>query len=177
VLDNVQEWAETWNQLKSKVQDRLRGELGSEVGISGNFLSMDVTSPSSYGSFAWLFEATDIFVFNYLLSENQVHLGSFQGALTKMVMDAPKGSIFAFVDRLEYDTNSQFSNGSVLNVVRNSNLEVCDRVEFSGCVSDRENALNPYIMRFSPRRPRRWYRTQQRRRPTAFAIVARKPVS
>ena len=93
VLDNIPEWAESWTQLGTIVQDRMRSALNTKVSVSKSFLQMDVTSPTSYKSYAWLFEGIDIFVFNYLLSENQVHLETFRDALDEMVAKAPEGSM------------------------------------------------------------------------------------
>lgn len=172
VLDSVPYWSETWVQLSDASQLLLRNRFNCNTVIHREFQPMDVVSADSYRSYGWLFERVNIFIYNYLLSENQIRLSDFSGAFSEMIADAASGSFFVIIDRLERNTHFRTQ---VREMVANSGLQVCDDIEHAGVVTDQECAFGEYLQRFAPRRPRRWFRTQQMRYPTAFAIVARKP--
>lgn len=175
ILDSVPHWSETWGQLADVCQSLLFDRFGLACVIHRSFQTMDTVDAKSYQNYGWLFEETDIFVYNYLLSENQIRLDDFQNAFAEMIADASSGCFFVIIDRLE--RNSDFRN-RVTELVSRSSLQICNEFELGGgadgVVTDRETAFGEYIQRFAPRRPRRWIRTQMMKYPTAFAIVARK---
>ncbi len=172
VLDNVPQWGESWNHLSDAIRV---GQSPSIIrNITRGFYPMDVTQPASYQSYAWLFQSIDLFVYNYLLSENQIRLADFGNALKEMVVRSRNGTFFVFVDRVEYASGCHFGSQNAEDLVQLCGLTMLNKMDFADCVTDRELAFGDYIKRFAPRRPRRWYRTPQNRNPTAFAVVAQK---
>lgn len=171
VLDSVPHWAETWEIIASECQNLLTRHIGRYPVIHKAFQPMDVVDPLDYANYAWLFEKIDIFVYNYLVSENQVRLQGFEGALSDMVEKAKAGCFFVVIDRLERMTSFR---SNVRDVFDRSGLDVVCDFEIGGVMSDDESALGDYLRRFD-RRPRRWFRTRWARHPTVFAIVAQKP--
>lgn len=174
ILDSVPQWAETWGYLSDVVQEIFKNELNTSPVIHRTFQPMDVTDPTNYTDYPSMFRRLNLVVYNYLLSENQVRLENFSAALVDTVRRVPSGCIFAFIDRLEYDTVSQFSRTDVRSLINTSGLQILEEGELAGVVTDSESVLDEYRQRFSQRRPRRWYRTPNGRRPTVFTIIAQK---
>lgn len=172
VLDRVQTWSETWRVL-ARASEELLKEKDLNVTLSREFQAMDVTEPSAFESYGELFGEQDIFIFNYILSENQVRLNGFKETLGRLIQLAKPGAMFVFVDRIEYVSKSTFVR-DVEAMINSSGLVNIEREDWSGCIDDPESDLEPYRTRFD-RRPRRWYRTYHHHNPTAFTIVATKP--
>lgn len=171
ILDNVPQWSETWSHLADAIQELLNTHLRVRVTINRSFHPMDVVDANGYRSYAWLFRQTDLFVYNYLLSENQVRMQHFVAALNEMATRASVGSYFLVIDRLERNTN--FREQARIAMIK-SGLSIVSEYEFGGVMTDGESALLPYTMRFQPRRPRRWFRTLHAHHPTVFVVVAKK---
>lgn len=116
LLDNVPQWAETWQQLADAVELELQlatEEAGSKTcpSIVPAFLPLDVLKAESYKSYAYQFSAAQVIVFNYLFSENKTRLAEAKGAVERLHAMAPKGCVFVVIDRLE--NNRTFSDGVV----------------------------------------------------------------
>jgi hypothetical protein len=107
VLDNVPQWAETWDQLAEAIDEEL-GKVFAERGevsptIVNSFLQLDVLDQASYKDYLHKFKRTDIVVFNYLFSENKTQLDKATKALRHLLKVTPAGCIFVVIDRLEHD--------------------------------------------------------------------------
>ncbi len=173
VLDFVPQWSETWNHLANVAQTMIGcPSCGHGCHVSRQFLPMNVIEKGSYEDYGWFFAEQDIFVLNYLLSENQVELGDFADTLNLIVNRAKDNAYFVVIDRLE--NNPTFQN-SVSAQLAGAGLSVLSEREFhrTNTVADPETDLGDYLTRFN-RRPRRWFRTFNHREPTAFSIVAQK---
>ncbi len=113
VLDNVPQWAETWQQLAEAVEDEFRASLVDEgwepPTIAEKFLPMDVLDATSYEPYAYQFGKADIVVFNYLFSENKTRLDDARAAIECLAAKCPPGCVFVVIDRLEH--NPAFSDG------------------------------------------------------------------
>jgi hypothetical protein len=174
VLDRVSQWGESWSiladQCRSILQARFHGQ-GFSPSVESNFQPIDVTDPSSYGNYGWLFSQTDIFVFNYLVSENKVRMDAFRNALAAIVAASRSGSTYVFIDRLEAD--GAFST-STKQTIQDVGLTSVKDFEIDGCMADSESDLGDYPQQLNAR-PRRWFRTRYNRDPTVFVVVAQKP--
>lgn len=174
VLDLTPQWAETWKLLAAAAEEHLDATPQTEWSkptLSRNFQPMDVVNPSSYSSYASFFEDTDMFVFNYLLSENKVRLPDFAKALTVLASKAPEKCQFVFIDRLEHQTSFR---SDVIELIKNTGLVIRNpNKTYDSCMDEDEAALSDYPKRFGSR-PRRWFRTKKTRKPTVFAVVAQK---
>jgi hypothetical protein len=104
VIDNVPEWGESWELLAEACQELMSQHLGHCPIIHRGFYPLNATDPSSYNPYAWLLEKVDVIVFNYLLSENQVRLPEFEGALSIIKKRTKDETLFVVIDRLERNT-------------------------------------------------------------------------
>jgi hypothetical protein len=170
VLDNVPEWSETWTYIANESQNAFLTNSGTPPIIHKMFIPMDVVEASSYKSYAWLFEKTDLVIFNYLLSENKVRLPIFANALDELILRTPSGCYFAVIDRLEHTTTFR---QDVINIFSQSGLKIHECFEFDGVMSDYETPLGDYPTRFKSH-PRKWFRTPDKKYPTVFSFVAQK---
>lgn len=107
VLDNVPQWAETWQPLAGVVEDYLASSLADRgiqpPTVAPVFLPFDVLDISSYQDYAFQFEKADIVVFNYLFSENKTRLASGRPAVERLAELTPHGCSFVIIDRRESD--------------------------------------------------------------------------
>ena len=106
VIDNVPEWAETWQQLADAVEEEfrssLRGNIDEPPTINQTFLPLDVLDlPNS--NYTFQFKRADLIVFNYLFSENKTKLDEVQRAIEHLARIASEDCIFVVIDRLEND--------------------------------------------------------------------------
>jgi hypothetical protein len=170
VLDKTHHWGETWDHLADCCEDALRSGLPTWPSINKSFHPMDVMSQDSYRPCAFMFRRTNVFVFNYLLSENQVRLSDFGHCLDEMIVRSPGDALFVFIDRLERQTEFRTQ---VRETISLSGLAILSDFELGGCMDDPEADLGSYPTRFGFR-PRRWFRTHAGRHPTVFAVVAEK---
>ena len=106
VLDNVNQWAETWIQLAKASEQQLETKLESgRPTISPQFLRLDALEPSSYSDFTTMFKDTDIVVCNYLFSENKTKLDLAGQAIARLADAVSDGCSFVVIDRLEQNTS------------------------------------------------------------------------
>lgn len=179
VLDGVPQWSESWMMLAKEAEAEL-AQLAQRVGcppppIAPMFLPMDVMNAASYQNYGFAFGAVDIIVMNYLLSENKTRLAAFHPALQFMVSRATAGTLLVFIDRKEYAPGTTFLP-NIRWLTQNSGLEVIEEIEFGKTLDRDEQAsdLDDYLDKFK-RLPRVKFWDSWQRRPTAFAIICRKP--
>jgi hypothetical protein len=172
VLDRVAQWGESWSNLADQCRSILQARFAAPASpsVESNFQPIDVTDPGSYANYGWLFGQTDIFVFNYLVSENKVRMDAFRKALAAIVSASRSGSTYVFIDRLEAD--GAFS-ASTKQAIQDVGLASVKDFTIDGCMADSESDLGDYPKRLNAR-PRRWFRTQYNRDPTVFVVVAQK---
>lgn len=171
VLDRVDQWSETWEHIADACTDAL-AQNGIFVTVQPFSNKIDVMDPASYTKFAWAFRNVDLFVFNYLLSENQVQLSNFACTLTEMVSKASPNSTFVFIDRIEYDYNSTFKMETVKDIIKSAQLIVQEDFQIGHVMTDDKNVWGEYLQRFYPRKPRYSFMTDGDRKPTAQVLVA-----
>ena len=127
IVDEVQEWADTWTQLAEASEEELRSSLASydiePPVISPQFLGFDVLDPSTYKKFPHIFKKTDMVVFNYLFSENKAKLDAVQQALAELAKTTREDCAFVVIDRLE--SNPIFTNKVVKLFESAFGVEVC----------------------------------------------------
>jgi hypothetical protein len=172
VLDLVPQWGESWNHLASGCRQAFQKALGVQLMLDKSFYPVDVTDPNGCAQYAWLLGEADLMIFNYLLSENQVHMASFQVTLQHYVNGEKPGCYFAFIDRNENNANfiqqtQATLQGAHLNIIQ----------EFfvgSYTVPFESTPLQSYESRFG-QKVRRWLVTRPpHREPTAFFILGQK---
>ncbi|MFZ4659651.1 MAG: hypothetical protein ACOYNY_21775 [Caldilineaceae bacterium] len=173
LLDKVSEWSETWEQISEICIDSL-SQQGIPIAVKPFSNEMDVVDPASYKKFAWAFGNVDLFVFNYLLSENQIRLNDFACTLSAMVNKASPGSYFVFIDRIEYDLlRSTFDMETVKRIVQATDLIIKEDFPLGRVMTDSKNAWGDYLQRFSPRNPRFSFETNDKdKKPTVRVFVA-----
>ena len=175
VLDQVDEWGDTWELLKKAAKSELRSTGQPGITIEANFKTMDIVDPASYSKYVSLFGDVDVFVFNYLLSENQLRIPLFGGALQEIARRAKSGAYFLVIDRLEQLTS--FRN-DVNDAFLLQGLTVLQEVEIGNPpnhrMTDDYAALDPYLAAFGNRKPRQWFRDWKTQVPTVFALLAQK---
>ena len=105
VLDNISEWADTWDPLADEVKDYVKTHFAVDgikpPVIAPAFLTFDVLDPSSYQNYQHRFKKADIVVFNYLFSENKTKFEQAQLALERLVTLTPTECTFIVIDRKE----------------------------------------------------------------------------
>jgi hypothetical protein len=116
VLDNIPQWAETWQQLADAVEEELQRATSEDntatcPSIVPAFLPLDVLKAESYTSYSYQFSTSQVIVFNYLFSENKSRLTEALGAVASLRAMAPKGCEFVVIDRLE--GNRTFSDSVI----------------------------------------------------------------
>jgi hypothetical protein len=172
VLDRVQEWVDTWMLLANATGGWLNQRFGRRIPLAPQFHQMDVTDSASYDKLAFLFQTFDMFVFNYLLSENKVRLGGFVPALRTMVAQARPGAAFVFIDRSEADPKFR---DDVRATAQASGLRDIETFSIGGSMDDHPEAdLGDYPAHFR-RRPRRWFRHSQTLREEVFVLIGVRP--
>jgi len=175
LLDKVEEWNETWEQISDACSDSLL-QNGLQVAIHPFPNRIDVIDPTSYKNLAWAFRNVDLFVFNYLLSENQIRLNDFAGALSEMVNKASSGCYFVFIDRVEYDRQrSTFDMEAVKRIVQATGLPMEEDFPLGHVMTDDKQVWCNYLQRFSPRKPRfSLMRDDKDKNPTVRVFVAKR---
>jgi hypothetical protein len=116
VLDNVPQWAESWQQIADAVEEELQSatnEHESKIcpSIVPAFLPLDVLKADSYKSYSYQFGNSQVIIFNYLFSESKTRLADAKGAVARLLEIAPKGCVFVVIDRLE--NNPKFKDDVV----------------------------------------------------------------
>lgn len=104
LLDNVPEWAESWNALEHAIRAKFTEDYGQRrqwpFTISKSFQPFDMTKVEQYANLVQLF-VHDIYILNYVISEILTNYEAFGSLINTMAAHAPTGARFVFVDRNE----------------------------------------------------------------------------
>lgn len=106
LLDEVEEWAETWSLIEREIKSFLREKFGKTSSwpfiVSKSFIPFDVTKTANYGSIKHLFDQ-DLFILSYVVSEifEDEQVGGLEKLLDAMAAAAKPGSKFLIIDRSE----------------------------------------------------------------------------
>lgn len=102
LLDNIPEWAESWNALEGAIRARLKALYGERrqwpFTTSKTFQPFDMTKVEQYANLAQLF-VHDLYILNFVVSEileNEEALGNL---INRMAEHAPAGAYFLIADR------------------------------------------------------------------------------
>lgn len=102
LLDNIPEWAESWNALESAIKKKFAEDYGQRRNwpftTSKSFQPFDMTRVEQYANLIQLF-VHDLYILNYVVSEifsNHEALGSL---INRMSEHAPAGARFVIIDR------------------------------------------------------------------------------
>lgn len=187
VLDRVPQWSDSWEQMAAAGEKTLSKSSGIEadrLAISPMFTPMDVMDAMAYHSYATAFSSTDIFVMNYILSENQTRLDAFPSVLDVLTRRAKSGSYFVFIDRRQRNLDL---DGRTVSWCGAAGLQVELNMPMPARNIDNEDSVDPdlgnYPRRFRPpgtsrdRLPRLKFfkEVNGQRYATAFCVIARKP--
>lgn len=171
LLDRVPHWGETWSLIAEQCELHIDQKFEEDKPrIHRSFYPMDVTDPGSYEPYAWLFRKTDIFVFNYIWSENQGRMAEMGKALAALVDKAREGAYFVIIDRLEYRTKFVEKLAAAVNA---TGLSLIWEHKFGGRLSNDEQSsdLGEYGKHFG-RNPRvKFFGGREARVPTVVAGV------
>ena len=177
VMDNVQEWSDTWTQLAEASEEELRKSLvldGSDLPtIADHFLSFDVLDSTSYGNFLVQFSKIDIVVFNYLFSENKTKLEEAKLALERLAYITNEDCAFVVIDRLE--NNPRFSTEVASLFESAFGVEVHIQT-LAGTLDADEQAseMGTMLTETLQHSPRVKFFTPRRRDPTVFWFVVKR---
>jgi hypothetical protein len=106
LLDEVEEWVESWNLIEGAIRNFLRENFGKPSSwpflISKSFVPFDITKMSGYGNLKQLF-GQDLYILNYVVSEiyEQDQLDGVGKVLKAMVQSAESGAKVLIIDRNE----------------------------------------------------------------------------
>jgi hypothetical protein len=102
LLDNVPEWAESWNALEAAIKVRFSADFGTRRNwpftVSKFFQPFDMTRVEQYANLNQLF-VQDLYILNYVVSEIFSEHDALGNLLNTMAAHAPSGSRFLFIDR------------------------------------------------------------------------------
>ena len=177
VIDNVQEWSDTWIQLAEASEEELRASLvldGIELPtIADHFLAFDVLDSTNYENFLVHFSKIDMVVFNYLFSENKTRLEAAQPALEHLAKITNEDCPFVVIDRLE--NNPSFSDRVVSLFKSAFGVEVHLQT-FAGTLDTDEQVseMGNMLIESLGYSPRITFRTPLRGDPTVFWFVVKR---
>jgi hypothetical protein len=106
LLDEVEEWAETWNLTEKEIRNFLKLNFGKAPSwpftISKSFIPFDITEMDNYGNVRQLF-GQDLYILNYVVSELfEAHdLEGLRKLVKAMVESSQPGSKVLVIDRNE----------------------------------------------------------------------------
>jgi hypothetical protein len=177
LLDRVPQWGESWDQLAGLCENELE-TIATEARIAApavapQFHGMDVTDPTSYKSYAWLFSNVDLVVFNYLISENLEHLDDLAKCLSLLAKKTRDGA-FLFIDRKEY---SDRINDWLLKTLPTVGLAKVGELQTHGGCMSTDELIDPDLGKYPERfksGPRVKFETRPYGTPTAFSVTAKK---
>ena len=177
VIDNVQEWSDTWTQLAEASEEELRTSLVLDdielPTIADHFLSFDVLDSTNYGNFLAQFSKIDMVVFNYLFSENKTRLEEAQPALEHLANITNQDCAFVVIDRLE--NNPRFSNEVVSLFESAFGVEVHLQTLAGTLDTDEQtSAMGEMLTETLKYSPRAKFFTPLRRDPTVFWFVVKR---
>ena len=178
VIDNVQQWSDTWGQLAEASEEELRTSLVSDgvelPTIADHFLSFDVLDSTNYANFLVQFSKIDMVVFNYLFSENKTKLEGARPALEHLSKITSEDCAFVIIDRLE--NNPRFSNAVVS--LFESAFGVDIHLQTLAGILDADEQISEMGKMLTEtliRSPRITFRTRLRKDPTVFWFVVKRP--
>ncbi len=129
VLDEVEEWAETWELIEAEVKSYFRGVFGKPSEwpfmTSRAFIPFDITETKNYGSIKSLFEH-DLYILSYVISEiyDEEEIEGLRKLLQIMATSARRGSMFLVIDRNE---SSLFAKAKSL--LQSAGLEIVNECD------------------------------------------------
>lgn len=167
LLDNVPEWAESWNALEAAIRTDFTAEYGSRrdwpFTTSKFFQPFDMTRVDQYGNLVQLF-IHDIYLLNYVVSEIITDDEALGSLVILMAQHAPNGARFIFIDRNQDDVLARSRT-----LIQNAGLNELSFEESATNMDHDEQSdeLRDYIAAIG-RNPRvQWN--------GAFCIIAEKP--
>jgi hypothetical protein len=107
LLDEVEEWVESWNLIESEVRNFLKKSYGKPSSwpflVSKSFIPFDITSLDRYGNLKHLF-GQDLYILNYVVSEiyERDELAGLSKVLKTMIKSADSGAKILIIDRNEW---------------------------------------------------------------------------
>ncbi|MGB3525689.1 MAG: hypothetical protein WBB32_06975 [Flavobacteriales bacterium] len=109
LIDNVPEWAESWQALDESIRTDFKNEYGKRsqwpFTVSKSFQPIDMTKVERYANLVQLFEH-DLYILNFVISEIMVERDALERLIRSMVGHAPQGARFVFIDRNQMDVSS-----------------------------------------------------------------------
>lgn len=171
VIDNVAEWADTWEQLAEATEEELRlacDQDGIEPPtVAHNFLPYDVFDSCSYRNHLVQFRKFDVVIFNYLFSENKNNLGQAREAIGELARVIGPECVVAVIDRRELNTS--FVNDVVSIFESAFGIEIHCR-ELSGTLDadEQTSEMGAMLTNILKRTPRVKFFTHANRDPTVF---------
>ena len=178
VLDNISEWADTWDSLAEEVEDWLSSHPGDDETkppiIVPAFITFEVLEPTSYQNYVSKFRKTDVVVFNYLFSENKCRLDQAHLALEQLVRFTPQECNFVVIDRKE--NNPKFHE-DVIQLFESVLGEEITLHTYNGTIDGDERAVDMgQELLTSLRSPRIKFFTNQTRDATVFWFVTKRKI-
>lgn len=104
LIDKIPEWDETWNALVRDLEKTFAKKYGDQrrrwpIVFNRSFLTLDFTRSESFQQFAGRFSGTDIFIFNYAVSEVINHRDDLKEVIDLLMDRSKTGAYFLFIDR------------------------------------------------------------------------------
>jgi hypothetical protein len=106
LLDEIEEWAETWSLTEKQIRSFLKSTFGKPSSwpftISKSFIPFDITAVENYGNVRQLF-GQDLYILNYVVSElfEDNDLRGLRRLIRAMVESSQSGSKVLVIDRNE----------------------------------------------------------------------------
>ena len=170
VLDRVPTWVESYRSLSSVCRKSLRSKFGT-ANISHPFSIMDAFDPTSYKDYVQQFASMDVFIFNYVFSENYARTNGLRPMIDHLVANARPGCYFVVADRRQgnrelYDSvRSAFKHGLLTKVLD---------VRIAGEVDGGYSGLGRYHGAIGQPSPRKTFRWEDSGQGKVFGLVYRK---
>jgi len=115
LLDEVEEWAESWNLIEGEIKNFLKKNFGKPSSwpflISKSFVPFNITRMERYGNLKQLF-GQDLYILNYVISEiyEEDELRGLGKLLNAMVQSAEPGAKMLIIDRNEWGVVNKVKN-------------------------------------------------------------------
>lgn len=166
LIDNVPEWAESWQALDESIRTDFKNEYGKRsqwpFTVSKTFQPIDMTKVERYANLVQLFEH-DLYILNFVISEIMVNRDALERLIRSMVEHAPQGARFIFIDRNQDDV-ATYTKDLVERLGLSTDLYTASRTNMDG--DEQSSVLND----FKP--PQGW---SPRVTWNAFCVVGVKP--
>ena len=179
LLDNVLEWAETWQDISKRVSAHFSRALGASLVqppvIASSFLQFDVLDETSYKHMTTMFSEADIVICNYLFSENKTRLDRARVAIERLAQLTPSTCAFVVIDRFEHQSEFLKEVVHVFESVFGDKIRV---EEYDGTLNGDERVVDFGDELFGALGyPRITFHTPQSRKPTVFWFVVKQRAS